>query len=792
MPPQQPAVVSQRRSLETSSVWALAATLIVSIFIFLPTSSALTGATKAFVLVIGTLVTLVLFILARLSRGNIILPPLLLVGALWLPAIAYALSAAFSGAPTAITLWGVAFEPDTVGAMLTAAVLGTLTAFILRKPEQYEQFLKAAGYVFGVFTLAQIAVIIVGQLAPSTINPAFSLLTTIEDEAYLLGLGVISILLTLRFLELSSKVYRGLIIMAALALFLLAITGATIVWTMVGLVALGLFVEAVMQRGPRNTDTDVADAVVLTETTFDTDEGSHSLVLPLVVLAVSLFFLISSTLSGALASALHVNVLTVRPSWQATFSVAHKAYDVTPVFGSGPGTFGTEWLKYRDPSLNYNAYFWNTDFPVGIGFIPTSFVTTGLVGGIAWLIFFALLLILGIRMLVVRAPQEPFTRFTAILSFVATVYLFVNAVFGLPSLAILILAFVFAGVFISTMRFAQGKEQWGIVFSRSPRLGFVVVFLLTIVLLGSVMMGYTVVERYLATAQLVTANARLSAGDLNAAKAAATQSVTFTPTPAAYQVQAAVAGAHLTQIIASTTMPVAEAQKEFQTNLLEGTNAALTATRLNPADYQSWVILGNLYAQAVPLNAPDAYESAKQAYKKAQALNPTSPQIPFALARLEIAHKDSKAAKEDLKQVITLKQDYIDAIFLLSQLEVQDGNVKEALAASLAANYYDQKNPNILFQIGILYAAQNDLNNAGIALTAAVQANPQFANARYFLAAIYAKLGNYKEATNQLEEVAKMSADNEKAVAPLLVELAKNKNPFPANLLSFPEAPVSP
>ncbi len=790
MPPQQSVVVSPRRSLESASIWALAATLIVSIFIFLPTSSVPVSATKAFVLIIGTLVTLALFILARLSRGNIILPPLLLLGALWLPVVAYALSAAFSGAPFAVTLWGTAFEPDTLGAMVTAAVLSTLAAFILRRPEQYRQFLKAAAYVFGIFTVLEVLVVVVGQLAPTIINPAFSLLGLLEDQAYLLGLGVIGILMSLRFLELSTKAYRGLLGVGALALFLLAITAATVAWVLVALVALGLFVEAVMQRRPAPTDADMTDAVVVTEMSLEGEEGSHSLVVPLIVLAASLFFLISSTLSGALAGALHINVLNVRPSWQSTFTVAHGAYATAPVFGSGPGTFGAEWLKYRDASLN-TTVFWNTDFPVGIGFIPTSFVTTGAVGALAWIIFFILFLSMGIRMLIVRAPHDPFTRFTAILSFVATVYLFVNAVFGFPSLVILILGFVFAGLFISTMRFAQGKEQWGIIFSRSPRLGFVVVFLLTILLLGSVMMGYTVVERYLATVQLVSANTKLSGGDLVGAKDAADRSITFTPTPAAYQIRAAVAGAYLSEIISSTTIPVATAQTEFQNNLLDGADAALTATRLNPTDYQSWVILGNLYAQAVPVRA-DAYASAKEAYTKAEALNPTNPQIPFALARLEIAHKDMKAAKDDLKQVITLKQDYIDAILLLSQLEVQDGNVKEALAASLAAGYYDQKNPNILFQIGILYAAQNDLNNAGAALAAAVSENPQFANARYFLAAVYAKLGNYKEATSQLEEVAKLSVDNEKAVAPLLVDLAKNKNPFPANLLSLPTAPVSP
>ena len=78
---QQP-VVASHNSIETISVWALVVTLAVAALIFFPFSMSLITV-KTFVLVAGMLVTLALYILARLSRGNIIFPPLMLVGALW-------------------------------------------------------------------------------------------------------------------------------------------------------------------------------------------------------------------------------------------------------------------------------------------------------------------------------------------------------------------------------------------------------------------------------------------------------------------------------------------------------------------------------------------------------------------------------------------------------------------------------------------------------------------------------------------------------------------------------------
>ncbi len=786
MPPQSPV---RRRSFDAASVWALLITIAAALLIVVPSAATPFATTKVFLLSAGTLVTLALYILARLTRGNVIFPSSVLIGALWLPVAAYALSTAFSGAPFASSLWGTALEPDTLGFMLAATALGTLAALMLRRPEQYRSSLRVGAYLFGAIALIETVVVAVGQFLPNIISPAFSVIGSFSDLAAFLGLGVVAVLITLRFLEPSLRVRRALLMSGVLALFLLALANSALVWTLLALVSLGLFVEAVMRHNATASDADLDEAVVVAEAPLEESEGNRSLALPLAVLAISLFFLIGGTLGSALGNSLHVNMLSVRPSWQSTLSVAEKTYAVSPVFGSGPGTFGAEWLKYRNASLN-STVFWNVDFSSGIGFIPTSFVTTGIVGVLAWLGFLGLLIVLGLRMLLVRAPQDAYTRYVAIVSFVGALYLFAVAVFDLPNAVMLALAFIFAGLFISTTRFAKDGRQWGILFSRSPRVGFVIVFSLTIVLLSSVVAAYALVEHYIAATELAQATASLSAGNLDAAAQSAQNALTFAPTAAAYQLQADIAKAQLSVIAASTTMEKSAAQQAYQTALSSGINAALTATNLAPADYRNWIALGTLYAQAVPLGVSSAYESAKAAYQKAQALNPTNPQIPYILAQLDIANKDTKSAEADLKTAITLKQDYTAAIFLLSQLEVQDGNVKDALTSALAAAYFAPNDPNILFQIGVLYAAQDDFPNAASALSAAVAANPQFANARYLLSAVYAKQGDMANALTQMQAIAGMSSGNATAVASQLAALTAGKNPFPANLLSASSTPV--
>ena len=790
MPPQTTPAHSSRFSFEHASVWALIATIILTAVVLIPSSSVPFLPTKVFVLALGSIITLALYILARLTRGNVIFPPLLLVGALWLPVLAYALSTMFSGANITNAVFGTALESDTLGFMLVVGFLGTLTALILRRGSQYQSFFKALAYALGFVVIVQFLILVVGQFAPKIISPTLSLVGSLEDLGALLGLGVVTALLTLRLMHVPARSRMVLMVGGVLALFLLALLNSPIVWVLVALVALGLFVEAVMKRSPQESMGDLEGSTILSESESDNGGTSHSLVAPLVVLIVSLFFLIGSTLGGALATLFHVNTLNVRPSWQSTLAVGSKVYSDSPVFGSGPGTFETSWVKYHDVSLNQTV-FWNIDFSSGIGFVPTSFVTTGILGTLLWLAFFGLFLFFGIRAVLFRTFEDRTVRATAILSFVGTCYLFAIAVLTLPGAVLLALAFVFAGIFASTMRFASGGRQWGIAFGKSPRIGFVIVFKLTLLLLASIVAAYVFIERYIAQVDLLRATTALNAGNLEAAEAAANASLAFAPSAFAYQIQAQVAQVRLQQIAASTTLGAADAQQQFQAALSAGINAALTATRTAPNDYQSWVALGNLYATVVPLKVASAYENAKVAYEKAAVLSPSNPTIPYALAQLSIANKDNAGAKIYLKQAITLKQDYTAAIFLLSQLEVQDGNIKAALEAAEAAAYFTPNNPTVLFQLGLLRAANGNTEGAIQALAGAVSLNPQFANARYFLAAAYAKNGDFSNSLAQMEAIATLSSDNATAVEGTIEALKKGKSPFPANLLSSTSTPIA-
>ena len=151
---------------------------------------------------------------------------------------------------------------------------------------------------------------------------------------------------------------------------------------------------------------------------------------------------------------------------------------------------------------------------------------------------------------------------------------------------------------------------------------------------------------------------------------------------------------------------------------------------------------------------------------------------------LSVTEEQTRYKKDmDTRGNSKLKNDFTQAIFLLSQLKVQLGQAKEALQAAEAAAYFAPNDPSVVFQVGILRSANGDTVGAIQALARAVDLNPQYANARFFLGVMYAISGDLPKAITAIEAVAALSPENATAVAADLAALRAGKNPFPQSRL---------
>lgn len=784
---------SVRQSFDKLALIALTATLSLGILVvtFSPTLSFI--GTKTFILMLGALIALALFIIARLTRGNVVLPPSFLLGAVWFVPAAYALSTLFSGANPGLALTGTEFEPQTLGFMILLSFTATLFALVLRKETDYSFFFISISRVLGVALVLQVLLILVAGMAPQLVSPLSNLVGSFSDMGMLVGLGVAGGLMALRFLGLSKKTKFLVSAGVVLGFAVLAIVNSGLIWILMCAISLGLLVEALMPRKSSVQDPDLEGVSSVLAVPEEEVTERRAIGLPIVSLIVSLFFLIGGgTIGNALSAAFGASFIDVRPSWEATFNIGSHTLASSPLFGSGPGTFGEQWLLHRDRALN-DTIFWNVDFVSGIGFVPTSMVTTGVVGIIAWLAFIGAFLFAGARALLLRLPQARLTRFTAIFSFLGTAYVLALAILTTPGPVVLVTGFALLGVFISSMRFGKDRVELGIIFSRNPRLGFVIVFSLTLLLIGAVYTAYAITVRYISNMAYGSAVSALANADLNGAESAISQSVSFAPSDRAFRLAAAIAVARMNEIANSQTLAPSDAQTQFQASLTSALQAAAAATEVAPRNYQNWLALGGVYQSVIPLQIDGAGAQALVAFGRAGELAPTNPTIPFTLAQLSILANDLPTAETKLTEAITLKRDYTQAVLLFSQLQVQLGKAKEALQLVESAIYFAPNDTAALFQAGLLRLGTNDRPGAIQALARAVELNPSYANARFFLAAAYAMSGNTEKAITELEAVGALSEENATAVSQDLEALKKGENPFPASrlrTLGIPYPPV--
>jgi len=215
------------------------------------------------------------------------------------------------------------------------------------------------------------------------------------------------------------------------------------------------------------------------------------------------------------------------------------------------------------------------------------------------------------------------------------------------------------------------------------------------------------------------------------------------------------------------------------------------AIRANPQNYQNWMVLGRIYAGVLPLGFPGAYDKAKEAYAKAAEISPVSPLLALENARLEALNNNPTKAKEYIGQAIQLKNNYTDAVYLLSQIEIAAGNIKGAIQSVEAAAFLTPNDLTAFFQLGFLRYSDKNYKDAVPALERAVQLNESYSNARYFLGLSYDKLGKTQEAIAQFTRVAELNPDNAE-VASIIKNLKAGKEPFAAAKVEKPEKRKTP
>jgi len=171
-------------------------------------------------------------------------------------------------------------------------------------------------------------------------------------------------------------------------------------------------------------------------------------------------------------------------------------------------------------------------------------------------------------------------------------------------------------------------------------------------------------------------------------------------------------------------------------------------------------------------------EEAKKALDAAISLNPKSPSLLLARARIDL-EKDKESAKTYIAKALALKSDYTDAIFTLSQIQADEGNLGSAIASVEVASVISPNDVGVFFQLGFLRYKNRDWQGAISAFERAIELSPSYSNARYFLGLAYDKAGRTRDAIDQFQTIQTLNPDNSE-VRGILSNLRAGRDPLGA------------
>lgn len=690
----------------------------------------------------------VAWIVGRIAEGAMRIPKSFLLYAGTALPIAYLVSALVASR-TWGSFIGTGVEQDTVVSVFAFYLLFAISALVLSKSLRDASLsLRALVWGGGVLTLIQLLRLIFPELSDfngALSNTAVSAIGSLHDLAIFLGL---LLFLTISFKDSDgASVFWRIVRVAAgiISGLLLLFINAPDVWVV--LAALGVLYGAYEWHNARKTETP-GYLVAL------------KIALPYFAVAIiALGFLYGGArVYDKLPARLQLAQAEVRPSWQGTFTVGWQSFKNVRDFavGTGPNTFAKTWGQNKPLSVNATQ-FWSTDFNSGIGLIPTSLISTGLLGLLALGIFLAALLWSIVRFVRYRDPAMEQNKLAGIV-LAGAVYLFVFQIVYVPGAAVSALSFILFGLFVAlqanggSLSVGTFSLDWLQLKGKLSSAALAVFGLL-------VLFGAAESLRALASDALVN-RAVVTYGRTNdvdkAGKDIAAALSYFGNNDRAHRTGVELGLQKLKQLLAQNTATDA-ARAQLQDALKATLQHGISAVSSDSGNYQNWLTVGRLYGELSAGGIKDADKNARDAYARAQVENPTSPLPLLGLAQLDLAAGDAKSARAHLNSALGVKADLTAAHFLLSQLNAKGNDLPKAQEEAVIVVQLAPQDPLAWYNLGLILYSRKSYDNAAGAFARAVELQPNYANAIFVLGLSFYQTGKNAEAIAAIDEVARLN-----------------------------------
>ncbi len=524
----------------------------------------------------------------------------------------------------------------------------------------------------------------------------------------------------------------------------------------------------------------------------DRNKNLIFLAVPAVLFAVSLAF-------GVLGIRMPVMVQTpldISPSWKATVEISQqmlKSSFKTLFLGWGPGSFRYGWSLFRGPDLN-RTLFWNTRFSRGGSDFLEKIGSFGAIGG---LIYFLLAPLVVWQAVKFENSSRPDTKDQAsygclraglISSFagLTVTKFFINHNTTLEFLW----WFLLAGIVLLT---TEKKKRF--LIKDNFKAGFALSFLTIMMLTAGVFIFYLEAARY--TAEIKYNSSLDPENSLEEIEKKLSRAVSLNPQQEMFWQD--LSYFYLLKIELELESTEQEQEKISQ-NVSQYTAGAVAsakrATEINPGNVANWETRGYVYQQLIGL-FQGAFDRSLDSYNQALALEPDNPYLLTELGKSYIIQAGLSEEQEDkdkyldeaeqyMKTALELKPDYAPAAYQTAKIYELRGQALKAVEIleqlrdmePYLTDYDPHRDIGLAFQLGVLYYNQPEvedhLKKAEKELKRALELDPDYSNAIYFLGLVYDQQGKKDEAVEQFEKLAQLNPENE-FISNILLNLKQGK-----------------
>jgi len=750
--------VKERKSLAELLVISLVFLLPV---IFISSRIADTFSLKAFVLFLVTYVTLFVWSIKSLKADKFKIPFNLISLFAVLVVLVNLASSLFSN-NFFLNFWGRDFGFDTSISLISMFLLFFLCSFMFQKTKNVTYAYLALLASTFLVVIVHLVIIIFPSLIP---NLGFFFTNTTNtigkwfDLGVFTGLSTILTLVSLEFLKMTKKVKIFAYVFLGLTLILQFLIGFSELWFVLGGFSLIFFIY-----------------FLVTSRTLRKDDNVKLPMASLAVLIISFIVLISGlSLNSQAQNFLNISFTDLRPSISVNYEIIKQSTIESPILGNGPSTFSTAWINYKPDSVNLSE-LWDVDFRYGYGLIPTYLATTGSLGIISWLLFLGMFVYLGFISLF-KTTKTSTGKYIMVSSFIGSFYMWVMTVIYIPSLVNLFLTFILTSIFVAALYREELIKVKEFSISENPKYGFLYIFVVVGILIGSITIVYNFTEKFISNIYNQQGAVAFQQGDILLAEQKIVSALSLEQNDNLLINLSDVRQLLALQAQNNTELSETDRSTLFQNYLSSSIQSASAAVEYDPSNYNNFLYLGQIFTDLVSLEIEGVEGRAIEFIEEARRLNPKNPKISLALARIYSATDDFDKAKELINEAIEKKSNYTDAVYLLSQINVQEGEIETAIENVRITTLIRPNDPVTYFQLGLLQYQNEDFESAVLSFESAVIRNNFYSNAKYFLGLSYEEVDRYEDALNQFKDLVLLNPNNQE-IQFILNNLENGLSPF--------------